>query len=330
MSLTVHSPADSPPAVEFGVTVFGCERDEARMFDELAPEFGVLPTIIPAPVSEAGGRMLRGNACVSVSHTTPLPVPVLRALREAGVEYVSTRSIGLDHIDLAGAAELGITVGNASYPPDGVADFTVLLLLMALRDAPGVLARVDRQDFRLPRSRPRELRDLTVGVVGAGRIGRAVVDRLRGFGGRVLVCDPGRGGLPLDELLAESDVVSLHVPLLPETRHLLGPAQFERMRPGALVVNTSRGGVVDTAALVDALESGRLAGAALDVVEGETGVFSFDRGADPVDDPLLARLLELPNVIVTPHVAFATAGALRATVRATLEQCAAFERGRAR
>jgi D-specific alpha-keto acid dehydrogenase len=319
----------APPVRGAGLTIYGCRPDEAALFRATAPRAGLHPTITAAAVSAEGAALAAGHRCVSVDHRHRVGADVLRALSEVGVRYLGTRSVGRDHVDLECAAALGIRVGTATYAPDGVADYAVMLLLMAVRDAGAVLARVAAHDYRVEGPRGRELRDLTVGVVGTGRIGSAVVARLRGFGARVLTHDevPAPDHVPLDELLERSDAVTLHTPLTARTRHLLDRGRLARMKPGAVVVNTARGALVDTAALVAALEEGRLGGAALDVVEGEEGVFSQDRRDRLVDDPLLRRLHALPNVVLSPHAAYYTDRALRETVASTLAGCAAFESG---
>jgi D-specific alpha-keto acid dehydrogenase len=250
----------------------------------------------------------------------------LRALRHLGVEHLSTRSIGVDHIDAEAAVALGIEVEAVGYEPDGVADFAVMLILMAVRNARQVLDGARGGDLRLG-ARTRDMGDLTVGVVGAGRIGRAVIRRLHGFGCQVLVSTRGDvAGLdapvvPLDTLLRRSDVVTLHVPLDAANRHFIGTGEIARMRTGAVLVNTSRGALVDTAALLAALEGGRLGGAALDVIEGEGDVVYRDWRGRPLPHRPLRRLLEMPNVIVTPHCAFHTTRALDDTVDRTLAAC---------
>jgi D-specific alpha-keto acid dehydrogenase len=309
-----------------GITIYGCGPDEAALFRELAPRFGVVPTITRAPVNEANTQLAAGNRCVSVSHRTPITNSVLRALGRAGVAYISTRSIGRDHIDVDYANRVGLSVGNTAYSPDSVADYTVMLMLMAIRNARSTVRRTDVHDYRLHEVRGKELRDLTVGVVGTGRIGTAVVDRLRGFGCRTLAHD-SRLTLDLDELLRLSDIVTLHAPLTPDTHHLLDRRRIERMRHGAFVINTGRGPLLDTEALVTALESGRLGGAALDVVEGEEGIFYEDRRDRPIDNKTLLRLHELPNVLISPHTAYYTDHALRDTVENSLTNCLAFESG---
>jgi D-specific alpha-keto acid dehydrogenase len=327
----------APPAANWsgpslrttGLTVYGCGQDEAALFREIAPRFGVAPTLTHEPLSEANVALARGNRCVSVDHRTMVTNAALRALTETGVAYVSTRSIGCNHIDVEHARSLGLTVDAVSYSPDSVADYTVMLVLMALRHAKTIIRRTDLHDYRLLEARGRELRDLTVGVVGTGRIGAAVVARLRGFGCRVLATDTRPTieveHVPLDDLLQQSDIVTLHVPLDAGTHHLLDHTRIGRLKPGAIVVNTGRGGLVDTAALVAALESGRLGGAALDVLEGEDGIFYADWTDRPVEHPLLLRLQELPNVVISPHSAFSTDHAVRDMVQSSIANCLEFE-----
>ena len=262
-------------------------RDEAALFRELAPRFGVMPTITEAAVSEANVELALGNRCISVGHKTPVTNPTLLALSRAGVRYISTRSIGYNHVDVEYAESVGICVENVAYSPDSVADYTLMLMLMAVRNAKSVIRRADVHDYRLHEARGRELRDLTVGVVGTGRIGAAVMDRLRGFGCRVLAHDSRPSASPeyvaLDELLQQSDVVTLHTPLTADTHHLLDRRRIELMKHGAFVVNTGRGALIDTEALVAALENGSLGGAALDVLEGEEGIFYADCRNKPVE-----------------------------------------------
>jgi D-specific alpha-keto acid dehydrogenase len=313
-----------------GITIYGCEQDEAALFRELAPRFDVVPTIVEAAVSEANVELALGNRCLSVGHKTQVTNSTLLALSRAGVRYVSTRSIGFNHIDVSYAESVGIIVGNVAYSPDSVADYTLMLMLMVLRDAKSVIRRADTHDYRLSDVRGRELRDLTVGVIGTGRIGAAVMDRLRGFGCRILAYDtfPATAAqyVPLDELLQRSDIVTLHTPLNAETHHLLDRRRIEQMRRGAIVVNTGRGPLLDTEALIQALESGRLGGAALDVLEGEDGIFYADCRTRTIESKTLLRLQELPSVLISPHTAFYTDHALSDTVENTIVNCLKFEK----
>jgi D-specific alpha-keto acid dehydrogenase len=248
------------------------------------------------------------------------------------VEYLSTRSIGHNHIDVACAKSLAITVETVDYSPDSVADYTLMLMLMAVRNAKSVIRRADVYDYRLSDVRGKELRDLTIGVIGTGRIGAAVIDRLRGFGCCTLAYDPrpttSARYVPLVELLQQSDIVTLHTPLDADTHHLLNRQRVERMKLGAFVVNTGRGGLLDTGALLAALEDGRLGGAALDVLEAEEGIFYVDCRKKPIESDSLVRLQRMPNVIVSPHTAYYTDHALRDTVENSIVNCLDFERRR--
>ena len=308
-----------------GVTVYGCGRDEAALFRELAPRLGVVPTITAAAVSEENVALARGNRCVSIGHKAQLTNSTLLALSEAGVAYISTRSVGCDHIDVNYAASVGISVETVAYSPDSVADYTLMLMLMAVRHAKSVIRRTDVHDYRLNPVRGKELRDLTVGVIGTGRIGAAVIDRLRGFGGRTVAYDTrpaiAADYVSLDALLEQSDIVTLHAPLTAQTHHLLDRRRIGRMKEGAVVVNTGRGALLDTEALVSALEGGGLGGAALDVLEGEEGIFYADCSDKPIESRLLLRLHKLPNVLISPHTAYFTDRALRDMVANSLTNC---------
>lgn len=323
--------AHSSAAPTTAIAIYGCAEDEAALFRALAPRLGVAPTITAAALSERNVGLARGHRCISIGHKTRVTNATLGALSDAGVRYVSTRSVGCNHLDVAHAESVGIRVETVAYSPDSVADYTLMLMLMAVRHAASVIGRVGLHDYRLHDARGRELRDLTVGVVGAGRIGAAVIERLRGFGSRTLACDNRPGSatehVNLDALLAQSDVVTLHTPLTEETHHLLDRRRIERMKQDAVVVNTGRGALIDTAALVAALERGSLGGAALDVLEGEEGIFYADRRAQPPESPLLQRLHALPNVLISPHTAFYTDHALRDTVERSLTNCLRFAGG---
>ncbi|WP_425388228.1 D-lactate dehydrogenase VanH [Amycolatopsis taiwanensis] len=311
------------------MTIYGCGPDEAVLFRELAPRFGVLPTITEAAVSEANIDLASGNRCISVGHKTRITNSTLLALGQAGVRYISTRSIGFNHIDVEYAESVGISVENVTYSPDSVADYTLMLMLMVVRNAKSIVRRADVHDYRLNDVRGKELRDLTVGIVGTGRIGAAVMDRLWGFGCRMLAYDKNptisADYVPLDELLQRSDIVTLHTPLNAGTRHLLHRRRIEEMKHGAFLINTGRGSLLDTEALVSALESGRLGGAALDVLEGEEGIFYADCRNKPIESKPLLRLQRMPNVFISPHTAYYTDHALRDTVENSITNCLKFE-----
>ncbi len=312
-----------------GITAYGCGPTEVALFREIALHSDVAIHATEEPVSETNIELVASNRCISVDHKTRITDKLLRALSEAGVQYISTRSIGYNHINVEYAKSVGITVGNVAYSPDSVADYTLMLMLMLLRNTKSTINRADSHDYRMNELRGKELRDMTVGVVGTGRIGTAAIARLQGFGCQVLAYDkrvkPTDGYVALDELLVKSDVVTLHTPLNEDTKHLLNRQRIGQMKPGAYVINTGRGPLLDTEALIEALERGDLGGAALDVLEGEEGIFYADYRNKPVDARLL-RLQKLPNVIITGHTAYYTDHALRDMVENSIINCLKFEK----
>ena len=311
-----------------GITIYGCGQDEAALFREIAPRLGVTPIITEAAVAEDTIGLAFGNRCISIGHKTQVTHATLLALSDAGVTYISTRSVGYNHIDVRYAERVGISVETVAYSPDSVADYTLMLMLMAVRHAKSVIRRADVHDYTLNEVRGRELRDLTIGVIGTGRIGGSVMDRLRGFGCRILAYDTrpkvSANYVSLGELLERSDIVTLHTPLTAETHHLLDRHRIDRMKHGAVIVNTGRGALIDTEALAAALESGRLGGAALDVLEGEEGIFYADCSDKPIESRLLLRLHKLPNVLISPHTAYYTDHALSDTVENSIANCLKF------
>ena len=308
--------------------------DELGCLDALSRELGFeydwtpdYPTLENVALAEGADAL-----CII---TNPMTPELLDRYHELGIRGIATRSIGYDHIDVAHARKLGIRIAHAAYPPEGVADYAIMLMLMALRKVKFVQRCAAAQDFSLEGKIGRSLGSCTVGVVGTGAIGSCVVRELQGFGCRVLAHDPVEkdelSGLAtyvdLPELLAASDVVTLHAPGLPENRHMIGAGELARMREGAVLVNAARGSLVDTAALLDALESGHLGGAALDTIEDEAGLYYLDRSRDVLAGRDRAALMALPNVVVTPHMAFYTAEDVEGMVRSNVEALLAFAAG---
>lgn len=275
-----------------------------------------------------------GAVCAFVNDR--LHAEVLQRLHAEGVRLVALRCAGFNHVDLSAAAALGIAVGRVpEYSPHAVAEHTVALMLMLNRKLHRAVARVREGNFALDGLLGFDLHGRTVGVVGTGKIGAQVCRIMRGFGCRVLAHDPqvshdcaslGARYVDLDELLAASDIVTLHCPLTPDTHHLIDGAALRRMKPGAMLVNTSRGAVIDTPAVIDALKAGRLGSLGLDVYEEEGDLFFRDLSATVIQDDVFARLLTFPNVVITAHQAFFTEDALQAIARITLDNVSEFER----
>lgn len=312
------------------ITVFGCEPDEAEVFKELSCKYGVTVSLINEAVTKNNAALAGGCRCISVSHKAKLSEPLLLALKKAGVKYICTRSIGFNHIDMQAAGQLGITIGTAAYSPGSVADYAIMLMLMLMRGTKSIMSKTSRNNYCLNKIRGKELQDMTVGVIGTGRIGQAVIERLKGFGCSVLAYDrnhnSGMDYATFTELLHSSDIITLHVPLAEDTFHMIGQEQLEMMKNDALLINTARGGLVNTGALVKALEEGRLGGAALDVLEGEEGFFYHDCTYRAIAHPFLSALQKMSNVIITPHTAYHTEHALADTISNTIKNCLDYER----
>lgn len=313
--------------------VYGCRPyDEKAIFQSLAEQYQITLGTTAEQPSVDNAALAQGYDAVSVV-AVPVTADILTALHQNGVTLVSTRTIGYDHIDLNAAKALGITVCNAGYDPDAVADYTVMLMLMALRNEKRILQRANLHDFSMPGLMGRQMRSCTVGIVGAGKIGVRVMESLRGFGCKVLYWNRSKkSGLPgmqvsFDVLCRESDIISLHIPLTVETNHLISREVIASMKPGTILVNTARGGLVDTDALIDALESGHLGGAALDVVEGEAGLYHFNKMSNQIKNRSLSILKDMPNVIVTPHMAFYTREAVAQMAQCSIDACLCLESG---
>lgn len=278
-----------------------------------------------------------GSEAVAITVHDAGDAATLQALHHRGVRLVALRSKGFDHVDLDAARGLGMQVSAASdYSPHSVAEHTMALLLATARHLPRAHARLALQDFRLEGLVGFELHGRRIGVVGTGRIGSIVARILTGFGCLVMACDPnpapsrvgtGVPYVPLAELLRSCEVVTLHCPLNPSTRHMIDGRALDCMPARSVLVNTSRGAVVDTDAVIGALLSGHLAAFAADVLEGEGAAFGRDLSETPLSDPIITRLLGMPNVLVTPHQAFLTREALDDIARAVLDHCSAFEAG---
>jgi D-lactate dehydrogenase len=262
----------------------------------------------------------------------------LEILVDAGIRHVALRCAGFNNVDLDAAWEMGIAVTRVpAYSPHAVAEHTVALVLTLNRRIHRAWNRVRELNFSLNGLVGFDLHGKTCGIVGTGRIGRVTAEIFRGFGMRVIAHDPfpmtdwaaGHGieYMPLADLLTTSDIVSLHLPLTPQTHHLINADSVGQLKPGAMLVNTSRGKLIDTTAVIDALKQGRLGGLAIDVYEEEEGVFFEDLSGQVLQDDQLSRLLTFPNVLITAHQAFLTREALGEIARVTVENVVRQSRG---
>lgn len=244
------------------VTVFSCRNfDEKELFLEYGKELGLDLVLCEEAPSLDNVDLVKGSQCVDIL-TTKIDRNLAKAFKENGAEYVITRTIGYDHIDVKACREYGITVGNAPYGPNGVADYTVMLILMSIRKAKRIIERTNIQDYTLAGNLGRELKDLTVGIIGTGRIGKTVIQNLSGFGCRLLAYDLYQADsvkekaeyVSLEEIWKEADVISLHTPLTDESFHMINQETIVKMKPGVVLINTARGALIDSEALIRAIE----------------------------------------------------------------------------
>lgn len=319
------------------VAFFDTHLYERAVVEAANAQFGHTITFIETRLHTATAPLAAGHDAVCAFVNDRLDAPCLTALAGFGVRAIALRSAGYNHVDLAAAASLGLPVLRVpEYSPHAVAEHAVALLLTLNRKIHRAHNRVREWNFGLDGLVGFDLHGKTVGIVGTGRIGRAAAAIFLGFGCRVIATDlevdrsleaKGLRYVALPELLQQAQVITLHVPLTPATHHLIDAAALAVMQPGALLINTSRGALIDSRALIAALKSGRLGGAGLDVYEEEAGIFFSDLSDRVLQDDVLARLLTFPNVLVTSHQGFLTHEALANIAETTLRNLKDVEEG---
>lgn len=314
---------------------YACGPEEVERYAKFAPAYGFQVTCCPQRPLPENTDLARGYDCIAIAAARGVDREMIDRYLEGGARLLSSRAIGVDNIDLAYAKARGLAVTRNTYSAASVADYAVMLMLMVTRHTKAALLRNVGQDYTYEGFRGRELHTMTVGIVGTGNIGAVTARRLSAFGCRILtwsrhpkpeLADIAQS-VDLDTLLRESDLVSLHLSSNPETYHFLDQAAMAKMKPGAYMVNTARGDLIDTEALIAALESGHLAGAALDVFEGDRAIYYLDHKNQVLHHHQMAILNAMPNVIMTPHLAFWTDTVADDMVRNSLEAARRFFAG---
>ncbi|MFI9765612.1 2-hydroxyacid dehydrogenase [Streptomyces sp. NPDC052415] len=319
------------------ILAFGVQADEKPLIERAFAGHHEV-RCLDVFLNEDTAPIAAGYEAISSSVNADLGARVLELLAAGGTRMVAQRSTGFNNIDLDVAERLGMTVARVSYySPYAVAEFAWALAMAVNRRIVRASTRTRDFDFRLDGLMGRDLHGRTAGVLGTGKIGEAFARIAHGFGMRLLGWDVaenpacmelGMRYVPKDQLLADSDLVSLHVPLMPETRHLIDAPALKAMRDDAILVNSSRGGLIDTAALVAELREGRFTGVGLDVYEAEAGLFFLDKSLQAIEDDVLARLVTFPNVLVTSHQAYYTVDAVGQIVDATVKNVLDYTEGR--
>ena len=318
--------------------MFSAKNYERRLLDELNAARGHELAYFDVLLGPDTAPLAAGFPAVSVFVNDLVDGEVLKQLAAGGTKLITTRSTGFNHIDLAAANELGVKVVRvADYSPNSVAEFAVGLLLALNRKIARAYNRTREGNFELDGLMGFDLVGHTVAVVGTGKIGTIFARIMAGFGCTVIGFDVHRspefekiGGRYVEagEIQAEADVVSLHCPLTPQTHHIVNARTLARAKRGMLLINTSRGGLVDTEAAIEALKSGQLGGLAIDVYEQEASLFFKDLSSAVIADDVIQRLVSFPNVILTGHQAFFTREALGTIMGTTLASVSDFAAGR--
>lgn len=289
------------------------EFDELPFFEKFCEKYGVDFAYTTETPCLENLELCRGYDVADII-TTVIDRPMLDKFHELGIQCLATRTIGYDHIDMDYARKLGIGVVHVSYSPNSVAEYAIMMMLMGCRKIKHIMERAEIQDYTLRGKMGRELSDCTVGVVGTGRIGRAVIRKLSGFGCPMLAYDLYESEevkeyaryTDLDTLIQESDIITLHAPATEDNYHMIDAKAIAAMKQGVILINCARGSLIDTGALIDGIESGKIGFAGLDVIEHESGLYYFNRMGEPLNNPQMAILRSYSNVLVSPHTAFYT------------------------
>lgn len=314
----------------FAYSVRGSEFDYFKEFQQACVDCAVTDEY----PSMSNLQLAQGYDAVSII-TNVITKEMYEGWHAMGVRYIATRSAGFDHLDTALMKQLGMRGVHATYSPNAVANYTIMLMLMACRKVNYILDKARLQDFTLTGNIGKELSLCTVGVIGTGQIGETVVRHLSGFGCRILVYDvqqkealkPYATYVDMDTLLHESDVITLHVPGMASNRHMIDRDAFAKMKDDVIFINTARGVLVDSYALIEALESGKVGFAALDTYEEERGLYYKNLEQQPLANRVRGMLMAFPNVILSPHMAFYTEQSVYDMVGTSTRGLLAFEAG---
>ncbi|MCD8223467.1 MAG: D-isomer specific 2-hydroxyacid dehydrogenase family protein [Clostridiales bacterium] len=309
------------------IYAYEVREDERRAFARIGAELGAELALDTAAPTLENAESVRGCEGVTMLGQGKISQELLEKYRELGIRCISTRTIGYNHIDIAAAKELGIRVCNSNYAPNGVADFTVMMILMCLRNYKQAMWRGYVNDFSLGGLEGREMRSLTIGIMGTGRIGLQVLKNLQGFGCHLLAYDVYQNEatarvaqyVSLDEFYRECDIISLHMPLLSSTKHIINAESIAKMKDGVILVNCARGELMDSEALVEGIESMKIGALGMDTLEGEEGIIHRDRRTDIIANRNWFYLHQFRNVIMTQHMAFYTEEAVESMVRCGVE-----------
>ena len=302
-------------------------------FEPLGKEYGFYIHFIETSCNAETVFMAKGHDAICIFVNDYVDAEMIDMLYEMKVKAILLRSAGFNHVDVKAAEDKLVILRVPSYSPEAVAEFAMAMLLTVNRWTHKAYNRTREFNMSLNGLMGTDLFEKTAGVIGTGKIGQAMIRILNGFGMRVLCYDPypvkglEAEYVPLEELFGNADIISLHCPLTSDTKHIINAKTIASMKNGVYLVNTSRGGLIDTDALIEELLQRKFGGVGLDVYEEEEGVFYEDCSGEIMTDDNLARLMTFPNVLVTSHMGFFTKEAMEAIARTTLENAYAVENG---
>ena len=314
------------------VAFYDAKDYDKPSFERYGDSQGIHFRYLETKLNEDTADLAKGCEAVCVFVNDTVNAAVIDKLREIGVKVIALRSAGYNNVDLHAAFGKIHVVHVPAYSPYAVAEHAMALLLTSVRRIHKAYNRTRDFNFSLNGLTGFDFHGKTVGVIGTGKIGRIFIDICRGFGMNVIAYDPypaegsGIRYVPLEELFRESDIISLHSPLTEETRHMINAEAIEKMKKGVVIVNTSRGGLVDAEALLEGIKARKIGAACLDVYEEEADIFFEDRSGHILNDDLLSRLISMPNVLVTSHQAFLTEEALNNIAETTVNNILSYFR----
>ena len=317
------------------ILAYSHRPDETKFFDEFIKKYKIEVVLCEDAPTMENACLAKGFDCISII-TTPINAEMVEKFHEYGVKFISTRTIGYDHIDIKRAKELGIHVGNVTYSPNSVADYTVMMILMAIRKIKAIMERSNVQDYSLKGVQGKELKNLTVGVIGTGRIGQTVIKNLSGFDCKILAYDIFENEktkqyvkyVDLQNLMENSDIITMHVPATKDNYHIIDKNSIKNMKDGVFIINTARGSLINTDDLIEGIEQKKISGATLDVIEHESNIYYNDLKCEVLTNRELAILKSYPNVILTPHTAFYTDQAVSDMVEHSILSCILYMEGK--
>ncbi|OOM14448.1 D-isomer specific 2-hydroxyacid dehydrogenase family protein [Clostridium saccharobutylicum] len=317
------------------VLAYEVEKHEIEYFKRYSEELNIDITIVSDLLTLETVSLTKGYEYITINGLSQIDKVLFQKLEENGVKYVASRCVGYNHMDVNAAKELGIRLSHGTYSPNNVADFAVMLMLMLIRKVKISMGRSNVNDFSLNDLQGREMKDLTIGVIGTGKIGSTVVKNLSGFGCRTIVYarhpNENLKGIveyvDLETIYRESDIITLHMSLTDGNYHIINKDTISRMKDGVIIINTARGGLVNTQDLIVGLETGKIGAAGIDTYEDEEGICHLNHNVSMVGNREMLYLKQFPNVILTQHYAFFTDHAVSDMVESSLCSLNVFSKG---